>query len=259
MTPGTLYRRRQAPARRRRTSLLVVLLKPFLGAVLLVAPPAWLAWWVWNSPTFLVRGVEVRGAHRVEDDWVRRQLEDLGSQHVFTVSLEDLEQRVGHHPWIASVGLTKSLPDRLVVTLSEREPVGVVVRDGERFFVDARGHVFASAEGPVPPGLGLIRAERNAQVPMALAVLGALESLGGDAPRGVEVEAVGARDFRVTSPGLPWPVLVAGDRAAMGIGNLQRWWPDIQRRQQQLAAVDVRFERQVVLLPAMESGPRKEG
>ena len=101
-------------------------------------------WSIWSPP---IRAIEVHGAHRLTEEEVRKRLGFREGDGRFTVSLRAAVERLLAHPWVASVTLSRALPDRVVIAIQERHPVAIV-RDGRaRWSVDADGHLLAPVSG----------------------------------------------------------------------------------------------------------------
>ncbi len=250
------FRRRQFLAAHRRRSLLLALLKPFFGAALTVGVGLAAGAWVQASPSFRLSEVRVTGYDRVTADWVSSALAPFRHRHLLWLSLSEVEGSLLEHPWIEGAEIHKQLPDRLLVELSERRPAGLLRRDGELFYVDRSGAVIE----PYDPALGaadlpLISGQRNPPdaVVRALGVAEELARLEPEWARGLsEIEIVSDRDFRIFASFLPFPVLVNSDRLEEGTRNLRRFAPEIVRRYHNVAAVDLRFHRQIIVQPAVE-------
>lgn len=94
---------------------------------------------------FAVRGVEVRGTERLAVSRVRSWLGMVEGRSIWRASPRDLEETLRRRPAIADAHVRRVLPDRLEVTIEEREP-DVVVRDARGFFLaDVEGVLFEMA------------------------------------------------------------------------------------------------------------------
>lgn len=250
------FRRRQFVAAHRRRSLLLALLKPFFGAVLTVGFGLAAGAWVQASPSFRLSGVRVTGYERVSADWVSSALAPFHHRHLLWLSLSEVEGSLLEHPWIQAAEIHKQLPDRLLVELSERQPAGLLRRDEELFYVDRSGAVIEAYEPTLGAAdLPLIRGQRATPDDVARA-LGVAEELAHIEPEwssGLsEIEIVSDRDFRIFASFLPFPVVVSSDRLAEGVRNLRRFAPEIVRHYPNVAAIDLRFKRQIIVQPAVE-------
>jgi cell division protein FtsQ len=259
--PASPFRRRQFQAPHRRRGLVLRLVRPFLGALALVAVPVGAAAWVLTSPAFALRQIEVRGNERVSAAWVRQSLAPLDGRHLLRIGLPEIESRVGRHPWVRSVRVRKELPDRLVVEVAERQPVAMMRRGDELYLVDRDGTPFTPYRpewGPVDlPLIDGIGADQLARVAPTLEVAQSWARLrpGGGHDLS-EVVSLGNGDYRVFSVSLPFPVLVSEARLEAGLEHLARLLPQIERRYPEIRQVDLRFSQQIVIQPAAQ--PRAE-
>ncbi len=95
-----------------------------------------------TSPRLAIRTVELRG-----DENVCREVADLvrlpAGTNYFRAPTERLARAVSACPAVRAVRVARDFPNRLVVTVQRREPVGVI-REGKRaLLVDAQGVVYA--------------------------------------------------------------------------------------------------------------------
>jgi cell division septal protein FtsQ len=112
-----------------------------LGALFVVAFATWLR----TSPRFVVQGLVLHGNARVTREEILA-LADLSPQaNVFTTSLGAIRERVAKNPWIDRVEVTRRLPDRIAIAVTERQPSAVVVLGGA-YLVDRAGRPFKKAE-----------------------------------------------------------------------------------------------------------------
>lgn len=252
---GFPYRRRLFAARHRRRSLWVRLARPFFGALLLVGSPAALTAWVLTSPEFTVREIAVSGADRVSEDWVRETLDGVAGSSVFDIVPGEIERRLLSHPWLARVGVRKRLPDRIEVELVERQPAALFRRDGDLLFVDLEGEVFTSFE----PGVGeqsllllsgaddrelLIRAMQAARE------LERIEPAWGASLS--EIEVLNESDLRLHTSALPFPIVVTAEGMAKAIETLRDHLPRLREHLDGVGAIDMRFQRYIVVQPVKE-------
>jgi len=109
-----------------------------LGAVLpgaLVAIPE-----LPNGPLFPLRKVEVTGElRRLDPDQLQERLQPADIGGFFDVNVVELKGLVSDIPWVAGVQISRSWPDQLVITITEREPVARWRAEG---LLDAEGGFF---------------------------------------------------------------------------------------------------------------------
>ncbi len=112
----------------------------FMGIVLMVVLSLF---GFFQSPFFEVTELEVGGMVLLEAEEVRTMLDLRGQQHIFSVSLGELESRVASDPRVKDVSVRRQLPGRLVVQVRERQPVAVISRGGVFALINRDGKVIA--------------------------------------------------------------------------------------------------------------------
>lgn len=259
---ASFFRRRRFQAPHKRKRLLVRLARPFLVALLVVGAPSGLAFWMLTSAAFQLESFEVTGTSRVPERWVRESLAPLVGRHLLWLRLGEVEQRLAVHPWVEGVTVRKELPDRLLVELLERRPAALVRRDGELFYSDRAGVVFA----PFDPALGswdlplLVGVEEpESEVPRALELV---ERWAASEPEWAadlsEIEILDGGDYRVHSARAPFPILMSRATVDRALTRLARVVPEIERRYPRIAELDLRFSRQIVIKPVTAQAARNE-
>ena len=249
------FRRRRFVASHRRRSPVLMLARPVLTALLLVGLPVAGGAWVVTSPQFLLSNIVVSGTSRVQPSEVGEALEPLRGKHLLWVSLADVEDRLSENRWIEGANLRKRMPDSLVVEVRERQPVMLLRRDEGLFYVDRGGTVIDLYDPAREADLLLlsIGAGARMEVEPALAVAAELELVAPDWASGLsEVEVLGGGDFRLFTAALPFPVLVSLGGVGRQVRKFREVMPEITRRYDRVAAVDLRFSRQIVIQPAVD-------
>lgn len=245
-----LFRRRRFDRPHRRPSTLAQVAGPFGRALLTVGLPAGLAFWVMTSPRFQLRQVEVAGGSRVPAAWVVAAVGSLRGRPLLLVSLDEVERQLARHPWVAGAAIRKDLPDRLQVEIRERVPVAVLASDESSFWVDRDGRRIEECPAGAAPDLLRITGavEDTAAVAAALDVARRMrESAAPWAASLTEAEILGPDDFRFRSSALPFSLLVSGARLADALEPFQHYLPQLLQRRDGIAAVDLRFARQIVV------------
>lgn len=247
---NSLFRRRRFDRPHRRPSTLAQVAPPFGRALLTVGVPAVLAFWLMTSQRFQLRRVEVAGGSRVPAAWVVAAVGSLRGRPLLLVSLDEVERQIGRHPWVAGAAIRKDLPDRLLVEIHERVPVAVAEHGETAYWVDRSGRTIEECPPAAAPDL--LRLTGAAGDPAALAAaLDVAERLRqSSAPWAealTEAEILGPDDFRFHSTALPFPVLLSGARLADALEPFQLYLPQLLERRDGIAAVDLRFARQIVI------------
>lgn len=248
------FRRRQFSARRRRRSPWIALLRSFVTAVMVVGGPVVVGFWVWNSAYFRLHRIDVVGCHRVSEAWVRGATGGAIGERLLSLPLKPLQRALAADPWVAGVALQKELPDGLRVVISERVPAGLLrEEDGRLSYVDGQGTIIAPFD-PVagPSDLPLVSGSRDADhIANALAVAKRLVRLAPDWGREIsEIRILGVQDFRIYTGALRFPVLVSAPHLEAAVEALRRYQNSIERHWPNVAFVDLRFTRQIIIQPA---------
>ena len=101
--------------------------------------------WLEHSPFFIVDGVTIEGCSRVCEETVLKLSGIRPDSNLLALDLDEMAGRIRQNPWIYSASISKNLPDRLTITVKEREPVALVNLDG-LYLVDRRGTPFKRLE-----------------------------------------------------------------------------------------------------------------
>jgi len=236
-----------------------MLLKPFLLAVVVVGLPVLATLWVYTSPRFLLKEVQIGSTSRVSIEEVAAALTPLRGRHLLGLSLEDVEGRLAADPWIKSAAIRKELPNRLVVEIEERQPVALLRGDDELLYVDRDGFAIDvyDPRGSVDFVLLSVASGVELHVGPALDLVASLERLAPEMSRGLsEIEILGLGDYRIYTAALDFPILLSAGEVEAQIAKLEKLLPEISRRFAAVEAVDLRFSRQIVIQPAGE--PRSQ-
>ena len=67
-----------------------------------------------------------------------------------------------------------------------------------------------------------------------------------------EIEILNQSDLRLHSAAFPFPVIVARERLEEGLESLRSYLPKLEAHRDAVGAVDLRFERYIVIKPAKE-------
>lgn len=158
---------------RRRRVVALVLLVPIV-----VATAAWAATY---TPVFDAKHVRVEGAVSLRPDDVRGLAGIQPSTNVFHLQPDAVTARLLSDPWIASATVAKDLPDTVVLTVVERQPVGVIDAAGEPSVLASDGAILpaasatASTLGALPAVDAALGTPDERQRAAAAALLGALD------------------------------------------------------------------------------------
>ncbi len=119
----------------------IPLIAAVLGILLLGAAGAAAYSWLGHSDIFSVRIVDMNSCTRVSRDEISAILKGVARGNIWSLSKEEIGRRILSHPFVREVTVRKAFPDKLVVTIEEREPVAMINLDA-LYYVDERGTIF---------------------------------------------------------------------------------------------------------------------
>lgn len=205
--------------------------------------------------------------------------EDIG-RNVFFVPLSARRRELEQIPWIQSATVMRLLPDRIRITVVERQPVAFVRNGREIGLVDAHGVLLGMSPAamaahhysfPVLTGIdpGDPLQARATRVAVYLRLMADLDSTGQHFSQNIsEIDLTDPEDARVLMPE-PGRDILAHFGEDHFLERYLRYRDHIAEWRQQyprLAAVDLRYDRQVVLQmasgdqsPAMAAGDANGG
>lgn len=102
--------------------------------------------WAWAraSPRFALKDVEVRGQAEATDvELVRLAAVTLG-RNLFAMDVRAMERAISTHPWVKSVSVTRRLPARLTIEVTEHRAVALLSM-GELYLVNEEAEPFKRA------------------------------------------------------------------------------------------------------------------
>jgi len=112
-----------------------------LAFLLLAAGGAAAYSWLGRSAIFSVRVVDVNPCVHVSGDEISGILKGVSPGNIWSLSKEEIGRRILSHPFVREVVVRKAFPDKLVVSIEEREPVAMVNLDA-LYYVDEGGSIF---------------------------------------------------------------------------------------------------------------------
>jgi cell division protein FtsQ len=129
---------------------------PLLAVVLglVVAGTAWL---IFASSVFDLRRIDVEGARIVSQEEIERAAGVEDGTPLARIDLAEVERRVEALAAVRTAEVARSWPHGIEVTLSEREAVAAVSKDGDTWALDSEGVLFAQIVA-VPAGMPEIHA-----------------------------------------------------------------------------------------------------
>jgi cell division septal protein FtsQ len=114
--------------------------------------------YLYTSPSFEVKQIQVLGHTRVRETQVLTQADIPDDANIFSVDLDAMRQRVEALQWVRYASVQRVLPDKITIKVFEREPIGLARIGGEIYQFDADATVLNLEPGsavsfPVLDGL----------------------------------------------------------------------------------------------------------
>jgi cell division protein FtsQ len=206
----------------RRRVLALVLLVPIAVATA--------AWALTYTPLFQARHIRVEGAVSLRPDAVRSLAGVEPSTNVFHLQTDAVTASLLTDPWIASASVERDLPDTIVLSIVERQPVGTIDTTGETSILASDGTILSasaattSAVDALPKVQAALGTPDPAQRAAAATLLGALDPVVAHRVGDVSVDqdlttSLTLRDGVTVDAGMP------GDEAqkAAALRAVLRW------------------------------------
>ncbi len=97
--------------------------------------------WLGRSAIFSVRIVDLNPCDHVSGDEISGILKGVAGGNIWSLSKEQIGRRILSHPYVREVVVRKAFPDKLVLSIEEREPVAMINLDA-LYYLDDRGDIF---------------------------------------------------------------------------------------------------------------------
>ncbi|MGI6128638.1 MAG: cell division protein FtsQ/DivIB [bacterium] len=96
-----------------------------------------------KSPYFNITQVQVVGTNQVSPEEITALTGVAPGQNIFSLRTKDVINAVSGHPWVKSLEMARQLPDKVVLSVTEREPMFMVPYRTSFLEVAADGVVLA--------------------------------------------------------------------------------------------------------------------
>lgn len=228
------------------------------GAALAVAAVMLGVQFLRESDYFTVRNVKVIAQSRVSEQEIVGGSDVRLGAGIFELDLNLIGRKIEENPWIARAEVVRSLPDEVVITVTEHQPRAIAQLD-YLYYVNGSGEVFKLLDGgdrlDYPIITGLDRqflldhaAEGQAWLQQALVLIGELEgrqqfNLADVSEIQVDLEdglVVHTRQFGV-------PVLFGRDDFGAKLDRLERIYADLEPRLTALHYIDLNVADRVIV------------
>jgi hypothetical protein len=104
---------------------------------------------------FTVRSIDMNPCANVTKEEVWSIVRGVGKRNIWAVPAGEVSRRLASHPWVRTVSVRKSFPDRLVVRIGEQRPVAMVNLDA-LWYVSDEGKPFKRLTAYDPKDLAII-------------------------------------------------------------------------------------------------------
>lgn len=105
--------------------------------------------------SFKIQVVDVKAEWPLEVQTVSSWLSGVKGQTLFLVDSKQLAAGIQSKPWVESVAIKKSYPNRLQVSLVTKKPQALIIHKGQPWFVDPQGILIERATPALLRGLEL--------------------------------------------------------------------------------------------------------
>ncbi len=109
-----------------------------------------------ETSLFAVRAVEVEGTPPAATRRVERALEPLAGESLLSLDAADVERRLAGLQDVTLLGVDRSFPSTLRVTVSAERPAAVLRRGPDSWVISEQGRVLREVLGSPPRGLARI-------------------------------------------------------------------------------------------------------
>jgi cell division septal protein FtsQ len=270
------FRRARAKPARRRGRLqqtAIVAAKTIVPVLVLLFAAVRGAEMISAAPRLQIDNLAVEGNHRMSRAEVVAALNGLVGTNILAADLDEWRARLEQAPWIREARFRRSFPSTVIVTVSEREPIGIARLKERLYLIDERGAIiddygpgYSDFDLPIVDGLASLPAERNAEgermadtprAELAARVIHALRSKPAIGRRLSQVDVSDVHNAAVIMNGDPALIYVGDDRflprleAYFGLASaLRERVPDIDY-------VDLRFDDRIYVRPTPGTRGRK--
>ena len=201
-----------------------------------------------TAPRFEVQKLSVSGTKRVpENQVIARAGFEIGT-NVFRVDLDEIRKRVEDLDWVRYASVQRVLPDEIIITVIEREPIGLTRIKGEIYQFDIEAKILnpdPSTGQSFPILDGLRATDRKGNLRKVETYRNVLEELGQTSLSEVHINDSG----EVTVVSANDPVQIN-----LGVSDFRSRWikylqlkPQILQQYPQAVRVDLRFKSQVII------------
>ncbi|MEI8295481.1 MAG: cell division protein FtsQ/DivIB [Alphaproteobacteria bacterium] len=126
---------------------------------------------------FSVKEVLVEGRHAADSQSILDAIQLKQGQAVFSVSPQEIQQRLETHPWVRQAAVRRQLPGTLYIQLTERRAVAIWQHQKKFYVVDEQGVVIAPMSRQQPDLPVIIGKDAPLYAPQMLKILDSFQSI----------------------------------------------------------------------------------
>jgi cell division protein FtsQ len=112
-----------------------------------------------QSAVFRAEQVEVIGCKRLTETEILSRAQVQPGENVLGVNLAQARKRLLAHPWIAEAELSREIPSRILIRITEQRPLAVIDL-GRKFLINEAGIIFKEMDAHDPPDLPVVQGLR---------------------------------------------------------------------------------------------------
>lgn len=101
--------------------------------------------------------IDVSGNQRLTPDVVTRIADLQTGRNILAVNLAVARKRLEAHPWIERAAVSRVLPGRIAVSISEHRAIARIEVAGGEYLMNTHGALFKAVDGDDPPDLPQVR------------------------------------------------------------------------------------------------------
>ncbi len=127
--------------------------------------------WVTAHEFFALANLKINGAQRLSPEEISEMGGVSMGSNVLSINIAEVQRRIAASEWVASVAVTRVLPNGLIIEVKEREPAFLARRDEQLYYMDAHGETIASVSADKFISLPLLETEDGVQVGSGIKML----------------------------------------------------------------------------------------
>jgi cell division protein FtsQ len=245
-----------APGLRKKLAAAAAKLKYLLPATLVMTAAVWAVWFFSHSSSspFRIRTVEFSGNEHLTDEELRHISGLRGNESLLALPGRKVYEKLKESPWIQAAAVRKEYPSKLLIRISETEPLALLDMKGKMFIVDDKGRMLEELRDNSVPFLPVILSDPYTEkeafreaVDLAKAVrtMGMLHT-----SQRIEIIAHNRNEIAANLDGMY--VKIGAGEYEDKLARLLEIGEEIRKRNMPVAYLDLRFAKKVVVKPVNE-------